>query len=56
MSSYRPNYTVDSLIRTLAFETKQKCVEWLVPFNLTFTDLNRTIIDCKISVAALPNI
>lgn len=56
MFSYRSNYTVEALIQTLAFETKQKCNEWLEPFNLTFTDFNKTIIDCKNSMAALPNI
>lgn len=56
MFSYRPNYPVDLLTQTLAFVSSKKCDEWMAPFNLTFTDLSKTCIDCKNSVAAIPNL
>ena len=56
MFSYRPNYPMDLLTRSLAFESTKKCEEWVAPFSLSFTDLKKTIIDCKNSMAALPNI
>lgn len=56
MFSYRPNYPVGLLKQTLAFDSTKKCEEWMAPFNLTFTDLNKTSIDCKNSMAAIPNI
>lgn len=50
--SYRPNYPVELLIQTLAFDTKEKCEEWMTPFCLTFADSKRTIIDCKNSATS----
>lgn len=54
--SYRPNYPVEYLTTLLAFESIDKCHEWLEPFGVSFTDLSRCIIDCKNSMSALPNI
>lgn len=56
MFSYRPNYPVDLLVQMLAFESRQQCEDWMVPFQLSFTDLKHTAIDCKTSMAAIPNI
>lgn len=56
LSSYRANIPLDIVAHTLAFETSDRCLEWLEPFALTFADAARTQIDCKTSTAIVANI
>ncbi|KAJ9589116.1 hypothetical protein L9F63_017575, partial [Diploptera punctata] len=53
---YRPLLPVSFVVQELAFESDEKCLEFLSPFDLTFADIQRTKIDCKSSVAVLNNI
>lgn len=54
-NSYRPNYPVELLAKTLAFESSEMCVDWMTPFSVAFTDNTNTIIDCKTSATvAIP--
>jgi len=55
-SSYRQLLPVSYVSSELAFETEEKCLEFLTPFGLVFTDVTRSKIDCKASMACLPNI
>lgn len=53
--SYRPNYPVDLVAKALAFESDEKCVEWMTPYTVAFTDNTQTMIDCKTSATvAIP--
>ena len=56
LKSYRPNISVSNVTQELAFKTTEECLGFLDPFGLTFTDVDRTLIDCKTSMAVLPNI
>lgn len=50
--SYRPNYPVDTIMRTLAFDSKEKFEEWITPFSVTFVDKTNRFIDCKTSATS----
>ncbi|XP_031624923.1 leukocyte receptor cluster member 8 homolog [Contarinia nasturtii] len=53
IKTYRPNYPVELVAKVLAFESCEKCVEWMTPFNVAITD--NTTIDCKTSASvAIP--
>lgn len=55
INSYRPNFPVESVVRILAFESFEKCVEWMTPFSVAFTDNTNALIDCKTSATvAIP--
>lgn len=55
IKAYRPNYPVESVTKTLAFESSEKCVEWMTPFSVAFTDNTSSLIDCKTSATvAIP--
>ncbi|CAG9821756.1 unnamed protein product [Phaedon cochleariae] len=56
IKSYRQNVSVNFVVQELAFKSPAECVEFLEPFSLCFGDHERTLIDCKSSMAALPNI
>ncbi|XP_018336764.1 leukocyte receptor cluster member 8 homolog [Agrilus planipennis] len=56
IKSYRQNISLDVVAQELAFKSREDCLEFIEPFGLTFTDVNRTSIDCKASMAALSNI
>lgn len=54
--SYRQTISKDFVMQELAFKSPEECLEFLEPFSLVFTDPERTILDCKNSMALLPNI
>ncbi|KAF5272771.1 hypothetical protein FQA39_LY07798 [Lamprigera yunnana] len=56
IKSYRPNITVNNVAQEMAFKSAEECLGFLEPFGLTFADIDRTLIDCKTSMAVLPNI
>uniref|UniRef100_A0A1I8MDW2 PCI domain-containing protein n=1 Tax=Musca domestica TaxID=7370 RepID=A0A1I8MDW2_MUSDO len=47
IKAYRPNITVDYITDLLAFESRDKCKEWLSGFNLPFVGADGAQIDCK---------
>ncbi|XP_061386993.1 leukocyte receptor cluster member 8 homolog [Musca vetustissima] len=47
VKAYRPNITVDYITDLLAFESRDKCKEWLNGFNLPFVGADGAQIDCK---------
>lgn len=49
LSSYRPNISVDYVTELLAFESRDKCKEWLTGFSLPFVGADETQIDCKVA-------
>lgn len=68
IKAYRPHCPVEYVSQTLAFDSEDKCYEWLSTFDLTFvtkqeTDAvascgnttSRKLIDCKTSMNALVN-
>ncbi|CAH2014074.1 unnamed protein product [Acanthoscelides obtectus] len=56
IKSYRQHVSSDFVAQELAFHSTQECLDYLEPFSLPFADIARTLIDCKGSMAALPNI
>lgn len=53
ITSYRPTYPVELVAKILAFESHEKCVEWMTPYQVAITD--NTSIDCKTSASvAIP--
>ncbi|XP_031356101.1 leukocyte receptor cluster member 8 homolog isoform X3 [Photinus pyralis] len=56
LKSYRPHISVSNVTQELAFKTEEECLGFLDTFGLTFTDVDRTLIDCKASMAVLPSI
>ncbi|XP_074032461.1 leukocyte receptor cluster member 8 [Leptinotarsa decemlineata] len=56
IKSYRQNVSCTFVMQELAFKSAEECLEFLEPFSLSFVDSQRTFIDCKSSMAALPNI
>jgi hypothetical protein len=40
-------------VQELAFDSDEKCLEFITPFGLIFEDIQRTKIDCKASLAVL---
>ncbi|KAJ8924823.1 hypothetical protein NQ315_000977 [Exocentrus adspersus] len=56
IKSYRQNVTVSFVMQELAFKSTEECIEFLDPFSLTFVDNEKTLIDCKSSMAALSTI
>lgn len=54
--SYRQTISRDFVVQELAFKSLEECLEFLEPFSLMYNDPERTIIDCKNSMALLPNI
>ncbi|KAJ8967151.1 hypothetical protein NQ317_007304 [Molorchus minor] len=56
IKSYRQNVTVTFLMQELAYGTAEECLEFLEKFSLSFADGERTLVDCKSSMAVLPNI
>lgn len=54
--SYRQNIPVSYLGQEMSFENAEKCLEFLAPFGLSYTDISRTSVDCKTSMAAIVNI
>ncbi|XP_065358656.1 leukocyte receptor cluster member 8 homolog [Calliphora vicina] len=46
---YRPNISVDYVTELLAFESRDKCKEWLTGFSLPFVGADETQIDCKVA-------
>ncbi|KAJ8949317.1 hypothetical protein NQ318_006742 [Aromia moschata] len=56
IKSYRQNVTVAFVMQELAYRSTEECLEFLEPFSLSFVDVERTQIDCKSSMVALPNI
>ncbi|XP_021937854.1 leukocyte receptor cluster member 8 homolog isoform X2 [Zootermopsis nevadensis] len=53
IKSYRPFLPLSFVVQELAFDSDEKCLEFITPFGLTFEDIQRTKIDCKASLAAL---
>lgn len=51
--SYRPLLPLSFVVQELAFDSDEKCLEFITPLGLTFEDIQRTKIDCKASLAAL---
>lgn len=45
--SYRPNIPVEFISRTLAFESMEKCMEWLTTLSIVYTGPCKKLIDCK---------
>ncbi|XP_047113690.1 leukocyte receptor cluster member 8 homolog isoform X1 [Schistocerca piceifrons] len=56
VKSYRPFLPVSLVTQELAFESDEKCLEFLTPFGLKFDDAQRTKIDCKTSSTIISNI
>lgn len=56
IKSYRQNVSISYLMEALAFHAQEDCLAFLEPFGLTYTDLSRTLIDCKSSMSVLQNI
>ncbi|XP_057653872.1 leukocyte receptor cluster member 8 homolog [Diorhabda carinulata] len=56
IKSYRQNVSIDFLMQELAFKNADECLEFVDRFSLIFADTERTLIDCKSSTTALPNI
>ncbi|XP_044270823.1 leukocyte receptor cluster member 8 homolog isoform X2 [Tribolium madens] len=56
IKSYRQNISVNFIQQELAFPALEETLKFLEPFNLTFTDLSKSQIDCKTSMASLQNI
>ncbi|XP_075152687.1 uncharacterized protein LOC142226514 [Haematobia irritans] len=51
LKAYRPNITVDYVTDLLAFESRDKCKEWLTGFSLPFVGADEAQIDCKNAAA-----
>ncbi|XP_023299322.2 leukocyte receptor cluster member 8 homolog [Lucilia cuprina] len=49
IKSYRPNISIDYITELLAFESRDKCKEWLTAFSLPFVGADETQIDCKVA-------
>ncbi|XP_073826698.1 uncharacterized protein [Musca autumnalis] len=49
LKAYRPNITLDYITDVLAFESREKCKEWLSGFSLPFVGADGSQIDCKIA-------
>ncbi|XP_037813460.1 leukocyte receptor cluster member 8 homolog [Lucilia sericata] len=49
VKSYRPNISIDYITELLAFESHDKCKEWLTGFSLPFVGADETQIDCKVA-------
>ncbi|XP_008199580.1 leukocyte receptor cluster member 8 homolog isoform X2 [Tribolium castaneum] len=56
IKSYRQNISVNFIQQELAFPALEETLKFLEPFSLSFTDLSKSHIDCKTSMASLPNI
>ncbi|CAG9860537.1 unnamed protein product [Phyllotreta striolata] len=56
IKSYRQSVSMNFLMQELAFRSAEECIEFLNPFSLIFVDSQRTMIDCKNSMAVLSNI
>ncbi|KAK7868176.1 hypothetical protein R5R35_003047 [Gryllus longicercus] len=56
IKSYRPFIPASLVMQELAFDSDEKCLEFLAPFGLTFMDAERTKIDCKASVASINSV
>ncbi|KAK9695402.1 SAC3/GANP family [Popillia japonica] len=56
IKSYRQNISVNFVAEELAFKSKDDCLAFLEPFGLTYTDDQKSFIDCKSSMSAIPNI
>jgi len=53
IKSYRPFLPLSFVVQELAFDSDEKCLEFITPFGLIFEDIQRTKIDCKASLAVL---
>lgn len=49
IKAYRPNIAIDYITELLAFDTYEKCKEWLTGFNLPFVGSDETQLDCKVA-------
>ncbi|XP_026468489.1 leukocyte receptor cluster member 8 homolog [Ctenocephalides felis] len=56
IKSYRQNIPVAFLTCELAFENDDECLEFVTPLGVIFSDVSKTLIDCKNSMAAISNI
>lgn len=56
MYSYRPTIPTALVLKEMAFETEEKCLEFLMQFSLTFTDSTKSHIDCKTSMNSISNL
>ncbi|XP_072376722.1 leukocyte receptor cluster member 8 homolog [Diabrotica undecimpunctata] len=54
IKSYRQSVSIDFLVQELAFENVEECFAFLEQFSLVFADSERTLLDCKSSMSALP--
>jgi len=48
--SYRPNISVDYITKILAFDSSEKCKEWLDTFSLPYA-ADGAQVDCKNAAA-----
>ncbi|XP_023701992.1 leukocyte receptor cluster member 8 homolog isoform X2 [Cryptotermes secundus] len=53
IKTYRPFLPLSFVVQELAFDSDEKCLEFITPFGLTFEGNQRTRIDCKASLAAI---
>ncbi|XP_013101336.2 leukocyte receptor cluster member 8 homolog [Stomoxys calcitrans] len=51
LKAYRPNITVEYITDLLAFDSRDKCKEWLTGFSLPFVGAGELQIDCKNAAA-----
>ncbi|KRT79740.1 hypothetical protein AMK59_7957, partial [Oryctes borbonicus] len=56
IKSYRQNISVNFVAEELAFKSQDDCLSFLEPFGLTYTDDEKSSIDCKSSMSGIPNI
>lgn len=54
--SYRQNVSVTFVAQELAYKTPEDCLGFLESFGLNYADNGGSLIDCKSSMSALPNI
>ncbi|CAD6999383.1 unnamed protein product [Ceratitis capitata] len=51
IKAYRPTIGIEYVTNLLAFESQEKCKEWLSTFNLPIIGANGDQIDCKVAAA-----
>ncbi|XP_055679466.1 leukocyte receptor cluster member 8 homolog [Lutzomyia longipalpis] len=58
VKAYRPNIPVEFIAKILAFDSTQKCLDWLEPFELAYITAEgvKVQVDCKTSMNTIGNI
>eukprot|EP00095_Tigriopus_kingsejongensis_P000274 maker-scaffold329_size204955-snap-gene-1.27 protein:Tk00274 transcript:maker-scaffold329_size204955-snap-gene-1.27-mRNA-1 annotation:"leukocyte receptor cluster member 8 homolog isoform x2" len=56
IKAYRIAVPVSYIVKTLAFQTDEDWTKFSEPFNLKFTDVSKSSLDCKASMACLSEI